>query len=183
MHNYYIRSRYLLSFCTVWNVSAMESSVSPDLPLPTITPHMDAARVHLRWPILASRPPNFHLRLWASATISFVFVLCLISALVTPSLRTTYSTLRPISAEKFTESYFPSPWVTVLGRHITGSGIHSIPECLSVSLVSGICRSVQTIDSWTSSKPLQFCFIFLFPSCSRKKYSACVSYWSFWQIL
>jgi len=50
----------------------------------------------------------------------------------------------------------------MFGHHIKGPEKHRIPERRSVSEVSGICGPVKT-----SSKQLQFCFIFLFPELSR----------------
>ena len=100
-------------------------------------------------------PHHFHMRLWASTKMSFVFVLWLISACVTLSLHTTCSILLSISADISGECSFPSSWGTMFGHRTKGAGKHRIPEWLSVSLVSGICRPVKTIDSWTPPKPLQ----------------------------
>ena len=61
----------------------------PVFPLPILTPNNDAVCGHLRWSICATWPHHFHLRLWATCTMPFMFVLCLISAFVTLPLHTT----------------------------------------------------------------------------------------------
>jgi hypothetical protein len=63
----------------------------PVLPLPTFTPHIDAACDQLRWSIHATWIPHCHLRLWAATTMFFVFVRYLISAFVTLPFHTTNS--------------------------------------------------------------------------------------------
>jgi hypothetical protein len=56
----------------------------PVLLSPILTSHTDVACAHLRWSILATWPPHYNLRQWATVTISFVFVLCRTSSFVAP---------------------------------------------------------------------------------------------------
>ena len=55
---------------------------SPSSPLPILSHHINVACAHLHWSLLASWPPHLHLRLWVTATISFLLVHILIWALV-----------------------------------------------------------------------------------------------------
>ena len=85
-----------LSSCSLERVCPVGSSIAPILLVPALKLHIDAACTHLRWSILATWPPYFHLRLPATATMSFVLFLFLFAAFVILSFQTTCSILRPI---------------------------------------------------------------------------------------
>ena len=123
-----------------------------------------------RAPIFAGQwPLHFHLRLRDATTMSFVFVLWFISAFVTLSLHTTCSILRSISADMSGASSFASSWATMFGHRIKGPGKHSIPERLSVSLVSGICRSIKKNRLLTFFQATAILFYISFPWFSRNE--------------
>jgi len=74
---------------TLLNASVHQVFCLPVLLLPILTSHTDVAWVHLHQSTLATRLPHFHLRLKATATMSFVLVLFLTSAFFTQLLHTT----------------------------------------------------------------------------------------------
>jgi hypothetical protein len=78
---------------TLLNVSVHRVFRLPVLLLPILTSHTHVVWVHLHQSTLATQPPHSHLRLKATATMSFVLVLSLTSAFFTQSLHTTCSFL------------------------------------------------------------------------------------------
>ena len=78
---------------TLLNVSVYRVFCLPVLLLPILTSHTDGVWVHLHQSTLATRPPHFHLRLKATATMSFVLVLSLTSAFFTQLLHTTCNSI------------------------------------------------------------------------------------------
>ena len=107
------------------NVSAQRIFGRPALPSPALNSNTDAVSVQLRWSILVTWSSPSHLRLWATATSSFVLVLFLIWAFVSLSVapyNLQYSSFH-FSAVKFGASSFLLLRVTMFGRRITAPGI------------------------------------------------------------
>jgi hypothetical protein len=80
---------------------------SPSSPLPIVKSHVVIAYAPLRWSILATWTPHFHRRLWATATMSLMLVLFVISAFATMSFHTFYLPLTKAFLAKLNLRYVP----------------------------------------------------------------------------
>lgn len=78
--------------------------------LPVLTSHTDVACAHLRYSIPATWPPHFHLRLRATATMSFMLVFFIFqhSAFCLSIQHEVFSVQS--SVDKYGASSLPSPW-------------------------------------------------------------------------
>ena len=136
----------------------------PVLPLPTFTPKIDAACARLRWSVAFPLPLEV-----ASHYHDVLFVCSLPYFIIRHTVSTHSMQYSPFHFRWHVWSiFFPSSWAIMFGHRTKGPGKHRIPENLSVSLVSGICRPVKT-------RPLNFLqatailFYIYFPELSRNE--------------
>ena len=134
----------------------------PVLLMPNLTSHTDVACARPHCFIPATWPPNFHFRLWATATVSFMLFVFLISAFVTLSLPTTCSFLRSIFCWQDWSFYSFSLSAHVWVSHdITGSTQES-RKSFFISVFWNILESIRSrLLKW-----FQAIAFFLFPSMS-----------------
>jgi hypothetical protein len=92
----------------------------PVLLLPILTSHITVGGAHLLWSIPATRPPHFHLILWATLMMSFVLFLFRISVFVTLSLHTACNILCSTIRWQFWSSFFPFSFSYTLWFLLTG---------------------------------------------------------------